>query len=398
MVEIVLLGAATGTLVGLGIVEAVAHRRVLAKLPIRIHVAGTRGKSSVTRLIAAGLREGGIRTAAKTTGTLARMIIPDGREFPVFRPAGANIIEQARIASTAAAQGAEAWVVECMALQPLLHWIAESMFVRATHAVITNARPDHLEVMGPGPVDVAKALAGMVPRKAVLYTAERVHLDVFQAAADDRGTRLVAVSEEDVAAITPEDMSGFSYTEHAENVALALRVLADLGVARDVALKGMWAGRPDPGALTEHVVEFFGRRIVFVNAFAANDPQSTGLIWNIAKNRHPEVQKTVAVFNMRADRPARTAQLAGEAEFWREADDVVLIGSGAYSFARVAAQAGVDTNRFIFADHDATDQIFEQIVGACDAPLTMVIGMGNIGGPGIPLVNYFKNRALPRSA
>src|SRR5512137_274202 len=82
-----------------GFGEAYLHRRNLSKIPIRIHVNGTRGKSSVVRLIAGGLREGGITTCAKTTGTLARMILPDASEYPIFRPAGANVIEQMRIVS-----------------------------------------------------------------------------------------------------------------------------------------------------------------------------------------------------------------------------------------------------------------------------------------------------------
>ena len=35
-------------------------------------------------LIAGGLREGGVVTCAKTTGTLARMILPDGRFLAMF--------------------------------------------------------------------------------------------------------------------------------------------------------------------------------------------------------------------------------------------------------------------------------------------------------------------------
>src|SRR5512136_393443 len=85
----------------LGIVESALHRRHLSSIPIRIHVNGTRGKSSVTRLIAGGLRAGGIRTCAKSTGTLARMIFPDGSEYPIFRPSSPNIIEQVRIVDTA---------------------------------------------------------------------------------------------------------------------------------------------------------------------------------------------------------------------------------------------------------------------------------------------------------
>ena len=57
-----------------GILEHQFHLRSLSHIPLRIHVNGTRGKSSVTRLVAAGLREGGLRTFAKTTGTATSVI------------------------------------------------------------------------------------------------------------------------------------------------------------------------------------------------------------------------------------------------------------------------------------------------------------------------------------
>jgi poly-gamma-glutamate synthase PgsB/CapB len=74
--------------------EYIRHLKNVKAIPIRIHVNGTRGKSSVTRLIASGLRAGGISTIAKTTGTLPRVIMPDGREAAIIRLMGANIIEQ----------------------------------------------------------------------------------------------------------------------------------------------------------------------------------------------------------------------------------------------------------------------------------------------------------------
>jgi len=76
------------------IIEYQRHTKNVLSIPIRIHINGTRGKSSVTRLIAAGLREGGKVTVAKTTGTLPRVILPDGREAAILRLMGANIIEQ----------------------------------------------------------------------------------------------------------------------------------------------------------------------------------------------------------------------------------------------------------------------------------------------------------------
>jgi poly-gamma-glutamate synthase PgsB/CapB len=377
-----------------GIVESMGHRRNVSRIPIRIHVNGTRGKSSVTRLIAAGLREAGIVTCAKTTGTLPRMILPDGSEYPVFRPARANVIEQVRIISTATAYDAQALVIECMALLPYLQSLSELKLVRATHTVITNARADHLDVMGPGEQDVALALAGTVPVKGKLFTAEQRHLDVFRAAAADRGSKLIAVGPEEIAAVTPKEMARFRYVEHAENVALALRVCIDLGVERETALKGMWKAQPDAGAMTNHEIHFFGnRRIFFVNGFAANDPESTERIWGLALARYANVEKRIAIFNCRLDRPDRSQQLGTACTSWPRADYYLLIGSGTHIFARAALRQGLEFGRIIMAEHLPVGEVFEKVV-ALGSRSALVMGMGNIGGPGLDLVQYFRNRSL----
>src|SRR5262245_18667429 len=107
------------------VVQAQRHQRSLGRIPLRIHVNGSRGKSSVTRLIAAGLRAGGIRTIAKTTGTKPRFIYADGSEVPVVRAGSPNIIEQVRIVRRAAQLDARALVVECMAVKPELQSLLE---------------------------------------------------------------------------------------------------------------------------------------------------------------------------------------------------------------------------------------------------------------------------------
>ena len=86
-----------GVLVAVWSYEAWLHRRALRAIPIRIHVNGSRGKSSVTRLLAAALREAGRRTVAKTTGSKARYIHPDGSEEPIIRLGTPNICEQVDI-------------------------------------------------------------------------------------------------------------------------------------------------------------------------------------------------------------------------------------------------------------------------------------------------------------
>lgn len=389
-----LLAAATGLLTALGSLESWLHRRNLRRIPIRVHVNGTRGKSSVTRLIAAGLRAGGVRTCAKTTGTLARMIFPDGSERPVFRRYRANVIEQVRIVRRAVAERAEALVLECMAVQPLLQSLCELRIVQSTHGVITNARPDHLDVMGPTPRDVALALAGTTPCHGKLFTAEQVYHDVFATACRDRHSTLIRVADEEIDAIGWDEMGRFSYIEHPENVALALRVCADLGIDRAVALRGMWAAQPDPGVMTMHHVCQRGRDILFVNGFAANDPQSTENNWNLAVRLAPEVERRIAVFNCRADRVDRSLQLAEMCASWNTADHYLVIGSGTAAFARRALALGLSPLRLTIADQHSADDVFDEIV-ALAGRSALVVGMGNIAGVGMELLERFRRCRPP---
>ena len=372
-------------------VEYAIHARNLNSIPVRIHVNGTRGKSSVTRLIAGALREHGLKTFAKTTGTLPRMIMDDGREYPIYRPAGANIIEQLRIVSLASHNEAEALVLECMAVQPRLQALTELKFIRATHGVITNARADHLDVMGPTERDVTLALLGTVPCEGKLFTTELDYLKEFQEVCRDRKTELHVVEEGDMGEVRDQDMAGFSYVEHKENVALVLKVCASLGIPRNTALRGMWKTQRDPGAMSEYEIDFFGRRILFVNGFAANDPESSERIWRMALEAHQDFDGKIMVLSARADRPDRSKQLGEAIVHWPQADRYVLMGSGGYVLFRTAVASGVDSSKFVYAEGMATSQIFEEIIGI-SGQSAMVMGIGNIVGPGMELVNYFRNR------
>lgn len=389
---LLVLGLLLG-LVALGALEYFAHRTNLFSIPVRIHVNGTRGKSSVTRLITWALNHAGIRTFGKTTGTLPRMLFPDGREYPVYRPGGrANVLEQLRIIAVAKSHKAEAVVMECMALQPKLQWLSEQKLVQATHGVCTNAREDHLDVMGPTERDVALALAATTPRKNKMFLGLSRNGDVFEAACKDRKSEFYGVTEEDVKAVSDEDMIGFAYTEHKENVALVLKVCNSLGIDRKTAIEGMWKVQPDEGALNFYDVEFFGRRLIFVNGFAANDPESTQRIWDMALDKFPDVERSVAVFNCRIDRQHRSQQLGEAYASWRPASTVILMGSGTYIFARDASRKGCDVSRFVHAEGLDAAGVFERILGSSGRS-AVVVGMANIAGAGLDLVHYFANRS-----
>jgi poly-gamma-glutamate synthase PgsB/CapB len=381
-----------GVLVVLGALEHARLARWRDAIPIRIHVNGTRGKSSVVRLIAAALRAHGVRTYAKTTGSLPRLITPDGSELPVFRPGMTNVIEQLRIIGIAAEDRAEALVLECMAVHPGLQAVCELHIVRSTHGVITNAWLDHLDAIGQTGREIAQALLGTCPVNGVLFTAEREHGPLFESACRDRGTRLVRVGDAETEAISADELARFTYIEHRENVALALAVCAELGIPRAVALEGMVGVEPDVGALRECEFDFFGRRVVFVSGFAANDPVASERVWNLALERHRDCETRLMLLNCRLDRSDRSRQLGEALPRWTPADHYFLVGTGTFALARTAVRAGLSPLKITPLEGEPPATIFEALIDAAGRS-ALVVGAGNIAGIGLEMQRYFQNRA-----
>lgn len=299
------LGSLVVLLILSGLLEFYFHQKVLLNIPIRIHVNGTRGKSSVTRLVAAGLREGGKKTFAKTTGTAPRVIDELGKDRIIHRLRKPSIGEQTRLLSYFANQQPDVVVIECMAVQPQYQWIAEHQMVKSHIGVITNARPDHLEEMGPTNQDVAKSLCNTVPVNGLLITAENEQTKILEEVASNNNSKIIFTDD---SKITKSDVSGFKYLEHPQNISIALDVCEQLGVNRKLALEGMHKVQPDLGALI--IWELFNNDCVlqFINGMAANDPVSTLQIWKFILDRYP-ARGTCVFFNSREDRPLRTKQM-----------------------------------------------------------------------------------------
>lgn len=365
--------------IGYSLVEYALHRRNLGHIPIRVQVNGTRGKSSVTRLIAAGLRAGGKRVAAKTTGTRASFIIGDDEERPVLRLGKPNVGEQVRMVRNARQMKAEVLVFENMSLLPQYQIVENRILVRPTHAVVTNVRADHLDLMGPRVSDVGRTFGRALPRKSVLFTAERRYLDSLTRSG--RHEALVA----DPGTVRDEDMHGFNHVEHKENVALALDVCERLGVDRTVALAGMKRSRPDPGALRVLLLRHEGREVEFVNALAANDPDSIGMIWQLVKDRD---RQRIVLVNCRADRQDRSRQMA-ELVAGFGAERYVATGGTTRVFLRRAAELGIPKDRLKdLGENLGPAVVYKGLFGLVRTE-ALVFACGNTVGYGEELVGYF---------
>ena len=279
--------------------EARRAKKDRAKLSHVIYVNGTRGKSTVTRMIAAGLTAGGHKVLCKTTGTLPIAIHPDGREEEIIRRAPANIKEQLKYLHIAAEEGADMLVIECMALQPEYQRISGKNMLHCDVGVITNARLDHMDVMGDTREEILGCLMEMLPRNGQIFTAERDFPQILEARAKKLESMLTITDPDSLS-----DIPGAAELDFPENVALALAVCEAMGVERKTAYGGISGFIRDPYALSV----FKGERTTFVNALSANDVSSTQMIYDLT--RGSEEEELVILINNRGDRPARARDMA----------------------------------------------------------------------------------------
>ncbi|MEO0161123.1 MAG: poly-gamma-glutamate synthase PgsB [candidate division WOR-3 bacterium] len=364
-----------------GRLEWINHERNIRAIPLRIVVNGTRGKSTVTRLLGAALKAGGYKTLTKTTGTKPRMVIDNQFEEPVIRPGRANIREQLAITRRAARENVTALVLENMSLRPDLQWIEESKIIAPQIVVITNVRADHLDVMGPTLTDIAKNFINAVPSHAKIFTAEKNLYPLLEKLAKKRGLEIFLSQEDEVSL---EELKNFPYVEHRENVALVLTICRHLGIPRDKALKEMYRYIPDYGVLKKYHLQLGTKKVTLYNALAANDPDSSFLIYErIGK---PE-ENLYLLINCRADRIDRSVQLAELIGTKINANAYFVTGGETHVFCRYARKNGIDKNKIFDLGNRSFEYIY-QVLAKEIKDDSVLLALGNIVGYGEKLIEY----------
>ncbi|MDJ0553270.1 MAG: poly-gamma-glutamate synthase PgsB [Microcoleaceae cyanobacterium MO_207.B10] len=294
------------------------------RLLYRVHVNGIRGKSTVTRYVAAVLRAGGYKTFGKITGSTAHILHPNGKESVWPRKGYPNVNEQVKVMRNFFRQQAEAVVMECMAINPVYAEWLERKVMRSNLSIITNVRYDHPEYLGETLEEIAHSLAVTIPRNGTLITSESNPelLNILQNQAKKKGTKLIVANSSQVMA---QDLNGFSAVALEDNVAIALEVAKLLAVPRKRALQAMWQTLNDESALKLESMNWKGHKIVWANMFAVNDRESFILLCERIFAQYPQYAKVV-LLNNRSDRLPRVAlfaELAQSLNFQR----VVTIGS-----------------------------------------------------------------------
>ena len=316
-------------LLALGLAERVARDRALGRLPIRIHVNGTRAKSTVTRLVWSALVEAGIPAVAKTTGAAARLLLPDRREVAVRRRGPANVREQLALARRARRLGARALVAECMAIDPALQHVTERQMLRATVGVITNVRLDHTETMGGDLATIAESLANTIPERGVLVVADSPFLPRFRARASRLGTRVVVADAPDAEAGGP----GAGPRWLAEDLSLALAVTRQIGIDDRVARAGFARAPRDPGELREDTASVRHGGFRWLDATSANDPESLGILldefepWRDHSPGSHGALPRILIYHHREDRAPRLECFVRHGTAFAASDHLIVSGA-----------------------------------------------------------------------
>ncbi|MCJ7642859.1 MAG: poly-gamma-glutamate synthase PgsB, partial [Candidatus Aminicenantes bacterium] len=350
-------------------------------------------KSSVVRLIAGALREAGMSVLAKTTGSRAALILPDGTEREVRRRGLPSVLEQKRIVRTAARLGTKILVMEMMSIREECLLAESRRLIRPDILALTNVRLDHLDLMGRSREEIAACLASAFPVHGTIILPEEEFFPIFEQKRRTLGAKLILARKN--AMRNMDRTAALPHEEFEANVRLALETARELGVGDETALRGMAAAAPEFGALRIWDVPRTGAgpAMSFVNAFAANDPGSSREAMDRIMDR-PSLsgRAFIGLLNLREDRGDRTLQWAEaleRGEFDR-LTRVAVIGGQAWAFGRrLKKRSGWPEGRLVILKERTPAGIFQGLGRLADGP-AVVIGLGNIGGLGKGIVEHWK--------
>ena len=372
-------------------IERVRLQKTVDSIPLRICVTGTRGKSSVTRLIAAALRGSGMSVISRTTGAKPVLGLPDRNEKEILRRGLPTILEGKTILRVGAGLHVDACVVELMGIQPETVYVESQKIFKPHILVITNVRLDHLAQMGRTKERIASCFASAIPEESTVFIPQEETYDIFKRTVRSKKAKLLPVPDDGYSAYT-DKKRGILSSEFDENLRLSLSVADFLGLNTSAAFRAMSETPPAYGgvkvwtALNPPIPPDW----YFVNGFAANEPESTQLIMSrLRDNQLLEGKTVIGVLNSREDRGDRTLQWLEALKSGKFPEIQKLICVGAHRLAlmrKLKKYVGAE----LYTWRDFQPEEFQSRLSAMAKGKAVVIGMGNMGGAGKRLVDYWE--------
>jgi len=361
------------------IIESLIIKKSVTTLQLRIHVNGTRGKSSVTEYIAAGLLKGYPEVMSKVTGVVPTVSI-NGKDQVLGRSGVARVQEQFDIIKKAARKNVNSLVLECMSITPDLQRL-ESRIFKPHIYVITNIRDDHRESMGMSLETQAQSICDAIPENSTVVTNETRFLKLIQENAGKKDSRVVIPDKLETILKNKLPPGVFS-----ENVSLAMTVCDLAGVGDTLAGEGII------DRISQNISPFFQisngeKKIDFLNAFSANDVDSTRSFIDFWKEKSGYCGKFSVILNTRDDRPLRTDQFV----LWivsilPSVQKIFITGTHYLRAKSLLRKRGVNRDCIHIWKRADIDTIKKNLLDTVP-DRSMVVGLGNIGGDGKQIIN-----------
>lgn len=287
------------------IIGAVLERRArrnTAAVPHRILVSGGRGKTTLVRLIHAGLCASDCRAAARVSGDEPLVIGPDGAETRQRRWGGANIRELRRLMNRLPKMSVDAAVVENMAIDPRLQAVVAQQIVRPTLSLMAPDAVDHLEIYpAAGEARADLQMAALPPGSDVILSGGGELDSVFCGSADRLGLEWATAPVIENSGLRPHMtvLAGMALAA-VDRVCGATTVAARTAVV--IAAEKL-----------ERVNVTRRGRIAWVDGLSVNDPDAASALASIVSNeaRRRGYATEARLFNHRSDRPSRLPVFAG---------------------------------------------------------------------------------------
>ena len=345
----------------------------------------------MTRLLASCLNQAGMRVLAKATGSKPVFILPGGEEKPIKRKGITSILEEKKVIRKAVFNQAQVLIVELMSFSPESLYAESRRMLRPHILIITNVRMDHIAQAGKSKDEIAENLARSINSYSTIFIPEEEYFSVFQDKAKKRKARLIKVG-----ILDSSDEKAFikkiPKSEFLQNIRLALEVCDFLDIKRKISYSGIMKAIPDIGSLKFWKVEFTlpKRRWDLISAFSANDPESTRDVMNkIVNSKNIKNKRWIGLFNIRKDRGDRTYQwiYAFKNNLFPEFQKIIFIGDQAGLMKKKMEKEEKDQ------EYEATRNRNAKQIMSCilekEKTNCVLVGLGNIGGLGIDLLDHW---------
>lgn len=361
--------------------ESLIINNCTRNIAVKVHINGTRGKSTITKYIYAGLKENGFKVMGKVTGEIPTLLLPDGTSKTIKRRGSARVQEQFNIIRKAHRKNVDALVLECMSIDPILQKL-ESFVFNPHIYIISNIRDDHREKMGSTLDEQVQSICSAIPSNSKVIACESSYMDTIKKIALKHKSEFVEAIN-----LYDEEKKRIPQNAHEINIRLALTACIESGISREIAFEGILK-QVDTIESPIYSIPHANHKQYFLNAFSVNDIPSVRDYLKHWTNELNITDKMVVVFNTRSDRPLRTDLFIEWINSNHEnIDTVILVGDHKIRANRLLSKLNKPIQIIDIQNNSQAhikDIILENSVNS-----SLIVGIGNIKGLGYQIINQF---------